>query len=738
MNALQRTASLTYALDIGTRKIAGIVLEGEGPNYQIVACKIAEQEPGAMEDGQIHDIARVARTIDHVTSALTSELGDLPQEVAVAAAGRTLKTVIGTASHTISPIEPIGELAVHALEMQAVLKARECLVAEAHQDTEKQRSWASEYIFVAYSPMMYYLDNEPIGSLIGHRGATIGADVIVTFLPRIVIDGLTASLKAAGLDMGSLTLEPIAAIEAAIPPSMRRLNLALVDVGAGTSDIALTRDGVVFAYGMVAVAGDEVTEALCQHYLLDFSEGERLKQQFQKKEQLAVRNVLGQQILPSPSEVKGIIEPVVATLAQTIGQEILRLGGEPPQAIMCIGGGSLTPGFPGRLGEFLKLPANLVAVRGREALDYIEGYSDILAGPDSITPIAIAINAKNATSAFTSVEVNGKTIRLLSISRPTVKDALLAAGIGPRDLQGRPGTALTLTLNGKTQIIPGTMGEPALILVNGEVASLDTPIAEDDKVTIKQGEPGKDATPKIQDLLTLPPPITIYWRDRELVIPPMIMKNGENASETDYVADRDVINIMPRQTVKDAITWLHSQGEIHLGPKIQFTVNGEVHSHRQEINIWLNDKPATEHMLLQEDDCLEIESNANEHLTLAQLQKLWAPMLKEQQATASISVTYNGQPITLTQESAWQYTRQGLPASPSDTIHDGDEITIYPTGNTGGTTFVLSDVFRSTDFTPPEPRRGGILKILCNNSPAGFVSPINDGDIIEVYWETNK
>ena len=105
-----------------------------------------------------------------------------------------------------------------------------------------------------------------------------------TFLPRIVIDSLSASLSAAGLEMGSLTLEPIAAIQTAIPLSMRRLNLALVDIGAGTSDIALTRDGVIFAYGMVSVAGDEITEALCQHYLLDFRQESGSKGGFKERE----------------------------------------------------------------------------------------------------------------------------------------------------------------------------------------------------------------------------------------------------------------------------------------------------------------------------------------------------------------------------------------------------------------------------------------------------------------------
>ncbi len=77
--------------------------------------------------------------------------------------------------------------------------------------------------------------------------------------------------------MEALTLEPIAAINVLVPPSMRRLNVALVDIGAGTSDIAITNHNTVVSYGMVPVAGDEITEALSNHYLLDFPVAEQAK-----------------------------------------------------------------------------------------------------------------------------------------------------------------------------------------------------------------------------------------------------------------------------------------------------------------------------------------------------------------------------------------------------------------------------------------------------------------------------
>ncbi len=97
-------------------------------------------------------------------------------------------------------------------------------------------------------------------------------ELIATFLPRVVVTGLFAVLQKAGLEPASLTLEPIAALEICVPPSgMRQLNLALVDIGAGTADIALVRRGRVFAYAMAPVAGDEITDTLCRQYLLDLT-----------------------------------------------------------------------------------------------------------------------------------------------------------------------------------------------------------------------------------------------------------------------------------------------------------------------------------------------------------------------------------------------------------------------------------------------------------------------------------
>jgi cell division ATPase FtsA len=736
VGTLQEVSSLTYALDIGTRTIAGIVLERQADTYRIVAAKISEQEPGAMEDGQIHDVARVARTISQVTADLEGKLGVIPRQAAVAAAGRTLKTTIGSASHTVSPANPIDALTIQALEMQAVLQARESLHAHADaSDTglHPQTSWASAYIFVAYSPMTYYLDDEPIGNLTGHRGTTIGVDVIVTFLPRIVIDSLSASLTAAGLDVASLTLEPIAAIQAVVPVSMRRLKLALVDVGAGTSDIALTKDGIVFAYGMVSMAGNEITEALCQHYLLDFNEGERLKRQFQRRERLNVENVLGQSINPRPEEVAQMIKKAVETLAATIGQEILRLGEGTPQAVICIGGGSLTPYFPEALARFLEVPTSRVAVRGREALPNVEGLHDLLSGPDSVTPIAIAINGTTTTSLSIPITVNGRAVRLLGLSTPTVKDALIAAGIGLRELKGKPGAAITLTVNGEVKVIPGSMGKSAVIRIGNETATLDTLLQSQTNLTIEPPQPGEDAAPPLKEIAAIPPPLTIQWGETLLTVLPKILRNGKVASPEDIVADRDVIDITPRKHVGDVTKWLQDRGELADSTPLHYTLNGKQRMYRQGLSIWVNGALASDEVELENGDILQTEPDTEE-LTIGKLHELWPKELGTDTGHYTISVTFNGKLITLTHDAVWKYTLNGKTTTPNTTIHDGDTITITPTIDSEEPSFILSDVFRAADFKVPDPKARGKLQILLNGKPAGFTSPITDSDVIEIGW----
>ena len=154
--------------------------------------------------------------------------------------------------------------------------------------------------------------------------------MVATFLPSEVVDSLYAVMQKAGLEVASMTLEPIAALNAAIPADLRLLNLALVDIGAGTSDIAVCRDGSVVGYTMATVAGDEITEALMRACLLDFPTAEAMKLELGRSKSVSFTDILGlEQTLPA-EELFSLLDGPIQALADEIAQRICQVNGGPP------------------------------------------------------------------------------------------------------------------------------------------------------------------------------------------------------------------------------------------------------------------------------------------------------------------------------------------------------------------------------------------------------------------------
>src|SRR5699024_5139975 len=175
---------------------------------------------------------------------------------------------------------------------------------------------------------------------------------------------------------------------------MRRLNVALVDVGAGTSDIAITSEGTVTAYGMVSKAGDEITEAISDHYLLDFNQAEDFKKEITLHHKATTIDILGFEQEVTYDELIEHILPAVDQLALSITEEMITLNGTPPKAVMLVGGGSQTPELASRLASRLNLPTNRVAIRDVDAIQLLSKDDELPIGPEFITPIGIAIAAK--------------------------------------------------------------------------------------------------------------------------------------------------------------------------------------------------------------------------------------------------------------------------------------------------------------------------------------------------------
>ncbi|NLY43420.1 MAG: cell division protein FtsA [Clostridiaceae bacterium] len=520
---------LILALDIGTRTVIGLVGVQEGEKFKILASAIKEHKSRAMLDGQVHDIEKVADIVCEVKEYLEKKVGTSLKKAAIAAAGRVLKTKQVSIEKEADPLKPIDLNIIRSMEIEAVQRA------QAQLDEELLPEEKTPYYCVGYDVINYYLNNYIISSLEGHKGNLIGADVLATFLPHTVVDGLYAVLNKAGLEVESLTLEPIAAINVAIPKELRLLNLALVDIGAGTSDIAITKNGSVIAYAMAPIAGDEITELICQHFLVDFNTGEKIKIALSSnKDTISFVDIMGNKQTVKAKEVQALIQPVIEQLADTIVEKILDYNSKAPNAVFLVGGGSQIGSLPSLIANKLNLPSERVAVRKSNVIQNVKNIGKKLSGPDAITPIGIALSAQMRKGQnFINVSVNGKAVHLFYSRKLTVADALVQINYDPVKLIGRTGKSLHFTLNGEKKVLRGQYGSTAEIFVNGNAANLETEINTGDLITIKPAEPGMPAQLCIKEILE-------YYSHRDV----KVLVNGKEVPGDYMVQDGDNIEII--------------------------------------------------------------------------------------------------------------------------------------------------------------------------------------------------
>ena len=158
--------NLIFAMDMGTRSVIGLVCCPENDKLKVLAVETAAHPQRDMLDGQIHNIEGVAMTAKKVKKRLEKELGVTLKNVALAAAGRALKTFRSRLAKKIEPGRGIQAEEVSSLELKAVEKARELLLIENGVKTNAGDS----YYCVGFSTVAYYLDGYPISSLLRQKG----------------------------------------------------------------------------------------------------------------------------------------------------------------------------------------------------------------------------------------------------------------------------------------------------------------------------------------------------------------------------------------------------------------------------------------------------------------------------------------------------------------------------------------------------------------------------------------
>ena len=703
-----------FGLDIGTRSIVGTIGYMDNNGFHVVAMEVKEHDTRAMIDGQVHDIAVVGEEIKYVKEQLEKKIGRNLKSVCIAAAGRVLRTINVNVSMDMDEEIRITPEDIYNLDLKGI--------DTAHRKANEQEQNINFYC-VGYTPVKYYMNDYEMKNLEGHKASKIGVELLATFLPEDVVDGLYSAVEAAGLEVANLTLEPIAAMNVAIPEQYRLLNIALVDVGAGTSDICITKDGSIVGYGMIPSAGDEMSEIIAKNYLVDFKQAEKIKLAACGKKYISFKDVMGLKMSVSPEEIIKLTAPVADAITKDIADKILELNGDKTvKAVFIVGGGGKIPGFTESLAKHLDLPEARVALRGKEVLSNIEFLiTNVKKDSLYVTPIGICINYYNQKNNFIHVTVNGDRVKLYDNNNLTIMDALMQVGYPNEQLFPRRGPAVNYTLNGNARMIRGIAGEPAIIKKNGKESNINSTIEKNDYIDITESTIGAPQTMKLQELPEYKEDFKVEVNGMVINCPKFAYVNGELQPGAYTIQDGDSIIMENYYTVRQLFEFLDFSLE-----GVEVEVNNVVAGLDDKVyeNFKVNykipeaTKPVVPEYLPEPDSYDSIPE-------------------PEEDEPRAVYVA----PTSAKIESETVKTEQDAPVEPVEApkaVSNDNKIVVIVNGKsvvmTGKPSYIFVDVFEFYPFDLSKVQ-GTELVITLNGVKAEFVAPLMDGSIIEVYWK---
>lgn len=766
---------LVFGLDIGTRNVVGTVGYKQEKEFIVLAQYSMEHETRAMLDGQIHDIGRVGNTIRIVKEKLEEQIGQTLTSVCIAAAGRVLKTVTTHIEYEFEMESVVRAEDIHTLDLLGIERAQ--------SELKEKNDTKYKFYCVGYSVVKYYLNDEVFSNLEGHKAEKISEDIIVTFLPEDVVDGLYSAVAIADLSVANMTLEPIAAIDVAIPENFRMLNIALVDVGAGTSDICITRDGSIIAYGMIPLAGDELTEVIVQNYLVDFAMAEHIKLASTKDTEIEYTDIMTLKHTIKAEEVWKLTEGLVDKITTDVADKIKELNGDVSvSATFVVGGGGKIHGFTEMLADKLELPNERVALRGEEVLKEITfEQPDIKKDPLLVTPIGICLNYYEQRNSFIMVHFNGERIKLYDNGRLTIVDAAMQAGFPNEYLFPKRGKEINFTVNGSPRIARGEAGDSAVVKVNDKETNINAPLVANSYITVEPSTAGEAAVITIDDLAEYTQEVvTFEVNGKTIHCPKFVEVNGSIEVSSYHVQEGDVIETRNFYTVEQLAEFM----DVEVNQDHVIRVNNRP----AEMNTLLYEnftvewtasaKGAEEFETASEEDFIEPEeiyeplpepvkedetgeAEMNEPVKEEEEPQLspfeWAsqggffdgPKEKEEiisqpeQIQDFTGSAVRKQDLASENVSGWDVPEKPesdvpvqkpkeaapLPKGAIQVVVNGNEIVL-----TGKREYIFVDLFDAITFDL-NASNGRAIVTTVNGDDASYMQKLNHGDVIEIYWE---
>lgn len=264
------------ALDIGTENVKALVGRVVGSEVEVIGVGRAHQELADMQAGAIADIAAVVANCDHALAAAEQQAGVSARTAVLGIAGELVKGTTSTVRFTRT--NPSRELNIN--EMSRII---ELVQERAEIQARQQLAWELggkdvEVRLVNSALVRIDIDGYKVTNPIGFQGRDVVVEMYTAFAPMIHIGALERTAAELDLDLLAVAAEPFAVARSVVGDDPNAtVSAVLMDVGGGTTDIAVVNEGGVEGTKMFGIGGRAFTHAIERELDVSYAKAESIK-----------------------------------------------------------------------------------------------------------------------------------------------------------------------------------------------------------------------------------------------------------------------------------------------------------------------------------------------------------------------------------------------------------------------------------------------------------------------------
>jgi cell division protein FtsA len=263
-------------LDIGTEFVKALIGKVNGDNVEIIGVGRAHQQLSDMQAGAIADISSVVANCDEALNQAEQQAGVSARTAVIGIAGELVK---GTTT-TVRVTRKQPDKALDLAEVEKIIKL---VQQRAEAKAKKQLAWELggkevEVRLVNSALVGIEIDGYKVTSPIGFQGRDVVVQLYTAFAPMIHIGALERTAQQLDLDLLAVAAEPFAVSRSVIGNDANAsMSAILMDVGGGTTDIAVVDDGGVQGTKMFGIGGRAYTRSIERELNVSFAQAEELK-----------------------------------------------------------------------------------------------------------------------------------------------------------------------------------------------------------------------------------------------------------------------------------------------------------------------------------------------------------------------------------------------------------------------------------------------------------------------------